>query len=477
MATLSSGPTVPPADVSSGTETFDVAIIGAGVIGAAVARELAGTGLRVVLLDARADVGDATSKAALGTLHTGFDASPGTDQASLLRRGHTLLSRYAARAGIEFERRGALAVAWTDAEYEALPRLREVATRNGYPQCEVVGAAEVYVREPHLGPGARGALWVPDEAIICPWTTTLAFATEAVHRGVELRLRHRVDAAAVRGADTALGTDNGTVRARWVVNAAGLHADAVDRMFGRRGLAVTPQRGEVLVYDSLARPLVDHIIAPLPSPGGTGVSVLPTVYGTVALGPVAEAVAERSATHTTAGGTERLLAEGRRLLPALVREEVIANYAGLYANTGGGRYAVELDAQRRYLLLGGFGSTGLTASLAVAERARALLTEAGLPADRRTAHPAPPPMPSLGEADRPYRRADLVAADPDYGRVVCFCENVSKGEIRDALRTTIPPADLRGLSRRTRAMNGRCQGTHCGAEVTGMWQAARRAGR
>ncbi|MQA05677.1 MAG: FAD-dependent oxidoreductase [Streptosporangiales bacterium] len=455
-------------------EPFDVAIIGAGVVGTAVACELAGTGLQVVLLDAGADVGTGTSRAASGILHTGFDATPGTLEARLVARGHHLLAAHATRTGIPVERCGALLVAWTADEFASLASVRDTAERNGYRGCEIVGAAEVYLREPQLGPGARGGMWVPDEAVVCGWTTTLAYATEAVQRGVELRLRHEVQAVRVEPADTALLTNHGTVRARWVVNAAGLGADTVDRMLGHRRLAVTTRRGEVLVFDRLARPLVNHIVRPVPA-ASDQVPVSPTVYGTVLLGPTSGDVAERTTPETTERGIGQLLAAGRRLMPGLVAEEVTASYAGLHAATDRRDYVVAVDADQRYLLLGGFGSTGLTASMALAEHTRQLLADAGLRVGRRASHPAPPRLPNLGETGpRPYQQADHIAADPDYGRIVCYCERVSHGEIRDALQAAIPPTDLGGLRRRTRAMAGSCQGSYCGAELATLFNTARR---
>ncbi len=186
---------------------YDVVVVGAGVVGCAIARELAHHPLRVALVDAADDVGSGTSKANTAILHTGFDASPGTLEARLVRRGYELLGDYAARTGIPVERVGALLVAWDDAQLAALPALAAKAVANGYQRTRMVDAGELYQREPHLGPGALGALEVPDESIICPWTTTLAFATQAVRAGVDLLLGTRVDgvrlgdgAAPARGA-------------------------------------------------------------------------------------------------------------------------------------------------------------------------------------------------------------------------------------------------------------------------------------
>ena len=453
----------------------DVAVIGGGVVGCAVACELAGYQISVALLEAGGDVGEGTSKANTAILHTGFDAVPGSLESELVARGYALLSGYSAITGIPVERTGAVLVAWTGADRDALPGLRERAAKNGYDRCEIVGADAVYAMVPSLAEGVLGGLTVPDESIICPWTTTLAFATEAKQRGARLLFGHRVTGVRLEPETTVLCTEAGEVRARWVVNAAGLRGDVIDEMYGFRRFTVVPRRGELLVFDKLARPRVNKIILPVPGAAGKGVLFSPTIYGNVLLGPTAENLTDRDDTSTSRDGLEFLLAKGRAIMPSLLEEEITASYAGLRAATGRPDYVVEIDHGRRYLLLGGIRSTGLTASMALAEHARVLLAGAGLALKARDDLPDPPRMPNIGEArPRPYQREDLIAADPEYGTIVCFCERVSRGEIRDALASPVPPRDLDGLRRRTRAGMGRCQGFYCGAEVGALM---RRAGR
>lgn len=453
---------------------FDVVVIGGGVVGCAVARELAGTKLSVALIEARNDIGDATSKANTAILHTGFDAVPGSLESELVARGYALLSDYAQTTGIPVERTGALLVAWNDEELAALPTLLHKAEANGYAECRIVDADEVRALEPSLGPGALGGLLVPGEAIICPWTTPLAYATEAVARGATLLLGHAVTGIEVGPATTTVRTSRGDVQTRWVVNAAGLGADVLDRMMGFDRFTVVPRRGELIVFDKLARPLVRHIVLPVPSSKGKGVLVSPTIFGNVMLGPTAENLEDRLDTSTTRDGFAFLRRKGEAIMPRLLQEEVTASYAGLRAATEHSDYVVEVDAATRYLLLGGIRSTGLTASLAIAEHARMLLESSGVRMPPRPGLPPAPRMPNLGEAfPRPYEEPDRIAADPAYGRIVCFCERVTDGEIRDALASPIPPDDLDGLRRRTRAVLGRCQGFFCGAEVAARLAAAR----
>ncbi|MGR6318912.1 NAD(P)/FAD-dependent oxidoreductase [Micromonospora soli] len=457
-------------------EPYDVAVIGAGVVGCAVARELSIRGARTVLIEARNDVGDATSKANTAILHTGFDAKPGTLESRLVARGYTLLSAYAARAGIPVEVPGALLIAWDQEQLDELPVLAARAEANGYHRTRQIGADELYAREPHLGPGALGALEVPDEGIICPWTTSLAFATEAVRHGAVPRLDSPVTAVTVGDNVTVVETATGPVATRIVVNAAGLGSDLVHAMLGLDGFTITPRRGELIVFDKLARPLVNHVLLPVPTKMGKGVLVAPTVYGNVMLGPTSENLDDRTATGSSEDGLAFLQNHGRRIMPDLLTEEATTIYAGLRAASEHDDYQISVHPQLRYACAGGIRSTGLTSSLAIAEYLAEAMTDVlGLslkPMAHPEADPQPPHMPNIGEATvRPYADAARIAANPEYGEIVCFCERTTLGEIRDAMRSDIPPRTVEGLRRRTRATMGRCQGFFCGATIRQMLNA------
>jgi glycerol-3-phosphate dehydrogenase len=450
------------------TDIFDVAVIGAGVVGTAIARELARYRLRCVLVEAASDVGTGTSKANTALLHTGFDAKPGTLEARLVRRGHALLTAYGPQADIPVERLGALLVAWDAEQLAALPGIAETAARNGYTATRHVPAAELYALELQLAPGALGALAVPDESIICPFTTPLAFATEAVLNGITLALDSPVETIRPDAAAHALVTPRGTLHSRFVVNAAGLHADTIDRALGHETFTVTPRRGELIVFDKLARPLVNHILLQVPTKVSKGVLVSPTVFGNVMLGPTAEDITDKCATGSTAAGIASLYDRGRRIVPALLEEEVTAVYVGLRAATEHTDYQIRFHPDQRYVCVGGIRSTGLSASMAIAEHVVAGLADAGLALEPRDDF-RPIRMPNIGETfPRPYQRAEVVAANPDYGRIVCHCERVTRGEILDAARAAIPARSLDGLRRRTRALLGRCQGFFCAAAVANL---------
>jgi glycerol-3-phosphate dehydrogenase len=439
----------------------DVVIVGAGVVGAAIARELTRFQLDVTLVEAGPDVGAGTSKANTALLHTGFDGKPGTLESRLVARGCELLADYAPRVGIPLERPGALLVAWDDEQVGEFPGIVERSRANGYDAIREIDAAELYRREPHLGAGARGALEVPDEGLICPFTTPLAFATEAVLAGCELRRDAAVTAVERLDGGFRVGGDRWSLTARRLVNAAGLRSDEIDRMLGRQAFTVAPRRGELIVFDKLARSLVRQVVLAVPTQVSKGVLVSPTVFGNVMVGPTAEDVQRKDDTSSTAAGLDYLRREAGRIMPGLLRHEVTAVYVGLRAATEHVDFQIAFDDG--YACVGGIRSTGLSASMAIAEHVRD-----GLELELRP-RAAPPQvrMPNIGEAlPRPHQQADRIASDPDYGRIVCFCERVTRGELRDAFASPVPPVDLDGVRRRTRAHMGRCQGFYCGAELT-----------
>ena len=418
-----------------------------------------------MLLDA-GDVGAGTSKANTAILHTGFDAKPGTLEARLVARGHTLLSAYAQDAGVPLERTGAHLVAWTPDELARLPEIEAAAVANGYVRIERVSADELYGREPNLAVGALGALSVPDEHIVCPWTAPLAWATQAVRGGVQLRRQWPVSALSRDGEDWVVRGTRGELRARWVVNAAGLYGDEFHNQAGYDGLSITPRRGQLIVFDKLSRPLVRGTILPVPTAHTKGVLIAPTVFGNVLLGPTAEDLEDKRDALCTADGLRSLLEQGRGIMPDLVQHEITATYAGLRAAADRNDYLLLVDGERGYACAGAIRSTGLTAAMAIAEWLRDELDRAGLPLRERAGGLPVVRMANIGETGlRPFADAERIARDPTYGDVVCFCERATRGELRDAFRGEIPPLDIGGLKRRTRATMGRCQGFYCGAEV------------
>src|SRR6266498_1216152 len=459
---------------------YDIAIIGAGAVGSAIARELSRYELKIVLLEANSDVGMGTSKASTAIWHTGYDATPGSLESALIKRSYPLLEEFMPEAGIPFERIGGLLIAWTPEQRNTLPSLLKKAHKNGDTDVGLISREEVYQREPHLGEGALGGMFVPGEGILCTFTIPLACATQAVVNGVTLKLSFAVESirrwtmddgpswSMVNGPSSSLyAISNGheTIHTQWVINAAGLFSDEINNQFGHENFKVTPRRGELIVYDKLARPLVNHVLLPVPTATTKGVLISPTVYGNILLGPTAEDLPDKTATNTSAHGLQSLLDKGKKILPELLEEEVTATYAGLRAATEHSDYQIALHTEQKYICVGGIRSTGISASLGIAEYVVDLLQEGGVALKSKPEFKTIK-MPNIGEAfTRPYQSAELIAENCDYGKIVCHCERVSLGELNDAVNSDIPATSLDALRRRTRAMQGRCQGFNCLASM------------
>ncbi|MCC7360080.1 MAG: NAD(P)/FAD-dependent oxidoreductase [Anaerolineales bacterium] len=456
--------------MSASSPVFDVAVIGAGAVGSAIARELSRYALSVALVEAGTDVGVGTSKANTAIWHTGYDAKPGTLESRLLKRSYARMAEFLPAAGVPVELTGGLLIAWTPEQQAALPKLHAQGLANGDDDIYLMGPDEVYRREPHLGPGALGGLFVPGEGILCTYTLPLALATQAVLNGTALRLNFAVTqiAPGPDGTHTLSSATGGALTCRYLVNAAGLQGDTIDRLLGHNDFTITPRRGQLIVFDKFARRLVNHILLPVPTATTKGVLISPTVYGNVLLGPTAEDLPDKTATNTTAAGLEALWEKGRVIIPDLLHEEVTATYAGLRPATEHSDYQIRLHAAQRYVTVGGIRSTGISGAMGIAEYVVGLLGEAGLGLGLKPDF-APVHMPNIGEAGvRPYQSAELIAANPDYGRMVCHCERVSLGELRAALAAPIPAQTIDGMRRRTRALQGRCQGFNCHAAVVGL---------
>ena len=379
-----------------------------------------------------------------------------------MRRSYALMDKYLVEANIAHERLGAILIAWNQEQLDSLPALQKKAIENAVMDVQIISADEIYQREPHINKGALGGLLVPGEGILCTFTVPLAFATQSVLNGVELFLNHSVKNIKQDRDVWILDED---IRARYIVNAAGLFSDEINAHFGHANFTVTPRRGQLIVYDKLARTLVNHVLLPVPTSKTKGVLISPTVYGNILLGPTAEDLPDKTATQTTADGVEMLIGKGREILPQLLDEEVTATYSGLRAATEHSDYQIEMHAEQKYLCVGGIRSTGISAAMGIAEYAVELLSSAGLDLKLRDDFKLVK-MPTIGQADiRPHQSAEMVAKNPLYAEMVCHCERVSRGELMDAMSAAIPATNLDGLRRRTRASQGRCQGFNCHAAL------------
>ena len=410
-------------------------------------------------------MGAGTSKANTAILHTGFDMKPHTLESDLVSQGYRLLLDYARETNICVEQTGAILVAWTQDEVAELANIQKNAVENGYLNSRLLESDEIQKLEPDLGAGILGGLEIPDEFIIDPWSVSVAFATQAQRAGAEFKFNSEVLSIEQSPNVFSIQTSNGNIKSTYIINAAGLYSDVIDRYLGFMELEIHPRRGELIVFDKLARTLVNHIILPVPTKMGKGVLVSPTIFGNIMLGPTAVDVKDKEDRSTTNEGINYLLQKGEQLAPKLLTEEITTMYTGLRAASNQPDYFIKRREKAQYITVGGIRSTGLTASMAIAKYVLKLIQEVQ-PGLKEVAEHSPLKMPVLGEAfTRPYQDADAISKNPLYGEIICHCEHVSKGEILDALDSELPANTLSGLSRRTRACLGRCQGFYCYAKI------------
>lgn len=444
----------------------DVVIVGAGVVGCAVAAALSRYDLRVAVVEREYDVGEGTSKANSAILHTGFDAPVGSVEAALVVEGHRLWDEIGPELHVPIQRIGAMLVALDDAEVQTLEALRETGRRNGVLDLALLSRDKVLAAEPYITPAVRAALVVPQESITDPFAAVIALAEHAAQNGVGFHFGCTVERIARGASAFDVVTTGGTYRARWVVNAAGLHSDEVARLAGRAGVAVRPRKGEFLIFDKAARRLVSHIVLPVPTKISKGILVTPTVFGNVLAGPTATDQQDKHDKTVTDDGLQRVRQGMRKLVPALEQEVVIATYAGLRAVGSTGDYLLDVDGDARLVTISGVRSTGLTSAPAIARRVVGGMAGAGLQLRERAGfHPGRPHPAWIAGEPRPCADPARVARDPAFGRVVCLCESTSEAEVVAALRAQVPAATLDAVKKRTWATAGRCQGYFCTAAL------------
>lgn len=441
----------------------DVAIIGGGVVGCALLRRFALCGARAILLERGSDILSGASKANSAILHTGFDAPTGSLELACIHAGYAEYVEIRERLNLPVLETSALVVAWTAAELARLPAIVAQAHANGVTDVAQIAPAELYRLEPNLAPGAQGAVRVPGEHVIDPWSAPLAYALQALANGGEIRRAAEVTGGRFNGDRWVLQTASGAVTARTVVNAAGLRGDIVEAIARPSPFEIRPRKGQFVVFDKPASGLIHATILPVPTERTKGVLVARTIFGNLLVGPTAEDQDDRDTAACDQGTLAALIETGRRILPGLSGQTVTAIYAGLRPATEIKDYRIEALPERRWITVGGIRSTGLTAALGIARHVAGLYAALFAPLAERT-DPVWTPVPNLAEhRPRPFRQGAA-------GEIVCHCELVTRGEIEAALTGPLPAGSLGGLKRRTRCMMGRCQGFYCS------WRVAELAG-
>ena len=448
-------------------KTPRVVIIGGGIVGCAVAWELAKYELEVTLVERQPDLAMETTKANSAILHAGFDAKPGTLKAKCNVRGLELYRQWREALDLDIQYVGSLVVARAEDGWERLQQLLERGQENGVKNLSLIDKQTLLAMEPALSETVLGALWAPDAGIIWPFGAALAFAENAVANGARIMTGCEVSGIAVEGGRVCgVYTSQGFLEADYIVNAAGVRADEISRMAGDDSFAIAPRKGEYVLFDRAASGKVKHVIFPLPTAVSKGILISTTVHGNMFIGPNATPAVDKDDTATTETGLAEVISGAKKLMPELPLAKSIVEFAGLRASADRGDFIIEHSGKAEGLLqAAGIESPGLTAAPAIAERIRELLCERLTNLQRKAqlieSNPKRPRFNQLSNAEREA----WIAKNPLYGRIICRCEMVTEGEIVEAINRPCGARTVDGVKRRAGAGLGRCQGGFCGPRV------------
>ena len=442
-------------------KAFDVAVIGAGVSGASVAHRLAAYDLKTVLIEKHVDVAFGVSKANSGIIHAGFHHGPDSLKARLEIRGNLMFEQLHHDLDFPFRRIGILVAAFSYEEMKVVDRLYAQGLANGVPQIEICNRDRIRSLEPQLNTDVVGGLYAPTGGVIEPYRFVFSLAESAVKNGVVLRTGFEVVAAEPRRGRYVIRSRAGdALTATHVVNAAGLHADDVSRIFGAEEFEIKPRKGEEFLLDRNAAGCPDHVIFPVPAQHSKGMLVIPTAAGTMMVGPTAVMTDDKDDRATTQANLDRAFSQAAHLVPAISRRDIITAFAGLRPTMEGNDFYIERSARApHFIQVAGIQSPGLTASPAIAEYVKDLLKKDGLGLTEKPEYDPRLPKSERINEHTPESAAVLMARDPRYGNIVCRCEAVSEAEVVEAIRKGHTTLDA--IKFYTRSGMGRCQGGFC----------------
>lgn len=444
---------------------YDIIIIGAGVSGAAAARELSRYEADICVLEKEEDVCCGSSKANSAIVHAGYDAVPGSLKARLNVRGNELMGDLARELDFPFERRGSLVLCLNEEEMPELQALYDRGVENGVKDMRILTGEEVLAMEPNVADNVYAALYAPTAGIVCPFGLNIAMAENACANGVAFQFNTQVDKITKLEEGYALHTNNGTFRARFVVNAAGVYADALHNMVSDDKIHITARRGDYCLLDKEAGGHVGRTIFALPGKRGKGVLVTPTIHGNLLVGPTAVDVEDKEAVNTTAEGLAELTAKAQMSVKNIPMKQVITSFAGLRAHEDGGDFMIgEVPDAPGFIDCAGIESPGIASSPAIGEMIAQILCEKMGLKKKKDFIATRQGITDPSRLSMDERNA-LIMENPAYGNIVCRCEMVTEGEIVDAIKRPLGARSLDGVKRRTRAGMGRCQSGFCSPAV------------
>ena len=446
---------------------YDIAVIGGGVIGGAILRELSRYKIKIVLLEKESDVCMGASKANSGIVHAGFDAIPGTNKAKFNVAGNKMMKKYAENLGVKYKNNGSLVVAFNEDERETLKMLLQRGRKNGVKGLKIINVAKLKKIEPRISDNILCALYAKTGGIVCPYELTIAAIGNAMDGGAELKLNFCVSVVEKHeGFYTLVSEKNEKISAKLVINAAGAGGEKIARLFGDDSVKVGYRRGEYVLLDRESGGLVSHTLFFTPTEKGKGILVTQTVDGNILIGPTAEEIEEEN-NDTSASGLETVVEKAKTLVNDIPFYNTITSFAGVRAYTKDRHdFIVEKSVKSNGLInVCGIESPGLTSAPAIAK----YVVNTLIPQEYKTLY-----NPNYIEKRKPdfyfkslsYREKNkIIKKDANFGKIVCRCEQVTEGEIRKIIRKNPQAKTVDAIKRRLRAGMGRCQGGFCQPRV------------
>lgn len=447
---------------------YDVLIIGGGITGAAIARELSRFKIKVALLEKGLDIGLGATKGNGGVVHQGYDPLPGSMKAKINAEGAKLYPSLAKELGFEISNPGLFVLGFGAEDLKVLEHKLDYGIRNGIKDIRIVDKETIIKKEPHINSQVTHGLAVPTTTVVDPFEVALAFTENAVDNGVDVFLGQKVEEIKKIGPDFLVATASNRYQTRFIVNAAGNHADDVAKLAGIEEYQMKPRHGDLLVFDREMDIKPQTVMFPCPGPDTKGIACIPTIHGNTIVGSTATMMDDKEDVSNYKKGIQGLIDGVHHILPQLDERKIIRTFAGLrpVVLDHNNDFYIEISAtDGHFIHAAGIQSPGVASAPAIAKRVRNLLNDAGLDLEKN-------------QDFNPYRQARtvfnelseleqqlLIKDDEAFGQVVCRCETVTEGEILAAVKSLIPATTLDGIKRRTRAGMGRCQSGFCQYKV------------
>ncbi len=445
---------------------YDCLIIGAGVVGAATARELSKYDLKIAVLEKGTEVCQGTSKANSAIVHGGYDATHGTLKAKLNVRGEKLFETLSKELNIPFDKCGSLVLAFNEEDEKKLQELYENGLKNGVEGLKIIDKDEILMMEPHVSKEVTKALYCSEAGIVCPFNATFAFIENAMDNGVELFLDEKVIEIEKNNDSILVRTEKGSeFQTKILINSAGLYSDEIARLAGDTEFTVKPRRGEYRILDKKVSDIVKHVIFTTPTKAGKGVLVSPTVHGNIIVGPTSDPVEDKEDTRTTDSGISKVDEVARKLVPELALNETIRLFSGLRASISQGDFLIyESKNIKGMINLGGIDSPGLASSPAIAEEVRDFVSRHLDLVEKKNFIKEREAIPHFNDLSD-VEKEEILKKNPNYKRIICRCEMITEGEIIEAIHRNAGARTVDGIKRRVRPGSGRCQGGFCGPRI------------